>query len=166
MKLNTSYNNKFKFEILIEGASSNDKFKPRLILHTDDFNLSFAGKIENGMCEFNIPKIDFDLGKRVRADIEIIHENKYFKPWTGIVDIDKQVNFKVNEVKENFSLIPKEIENQFFESKIGSTIKINKGGKTEKVLVESIVKKFNDGTSLVRVKFPSGKTQKLKLKSK
>lgn len=174
MILNINENNKFKFEIQIEGASSNENFKPRLIMHAKNFDLCFNGKISENLCEFNIPKLEKTLlENKVKAEIEIIHENKYFKPWIGTIDIEKPVNFKVNESsvtiknETKFNFVPKDIvksDQQYFENKIGKSIKINKNGKIKKAIIESVLEKFENNEFLVKVKLTDGSTQKVRVK--
>lgn len=178
MKINPLENNKIEFDINVEGTNAIDNIATRLILHNKNYDLCFNGKIKNNLCEFNIPILDkIVVENKITAKVEIIYENKYFNPWSGIIEIDKPLVFKVNESKKEnkafFDIKPKNVtsnielkktnENKFF-PKIGKIINLEnkKTGKIRRVVIDSIGKRIDD-KHLVKIKNSNGLIEEIKL---
>lgn len=120
-------NKVFECNIKIEGASL-DHSEARLLLETENYTLTFKGKIEsNGSVKIPISKLKGILKENHKGKIslEVIAEDTVFKPWESEyeTDISKkvEVNFgtQVNESKEEFiedkpkitfSIIPDEFD--------------------------------------------------------
>lgn len=74
-------NENFSCDIFIEGANP-EKTKARLIIESEDWNLIFNGKIENGKCVIPIKKLDIlseNLSGKIK--LEVIAEGNVFIPW-------------------------------------------------------------------------------------
>lgn len=74
-------NENFTCDIFIEGANIENS-KARLILESDDWNLIFNGKIENGKCVIPVKKLEILKENLVgNIKLEVIAENNIFVPW-------------------------------------------------------------------------------------
>ena len=105
-KLFTDKVNKFQCSIQVEGTSL-EKSQARVILEiNDEMAYLFKGKIfENGVCEFELPKLKGILneGDKGLLKLEVIADDVHFEPWNSefVVGADKKVNVVVQEQKEN-----------------------------------------------------------------
>lgn len=121
-------NKNFECNVKIEGASL-DQSEARLFLESENFSLSFKGKINpDGTVKIPINKLKGILKENYKGKIslEVIAEDTVFKPWESDyqTDISKkvQVNFenklseseepKINEAKPkmSFSIVPDEFD--------------------------------------------------------
>ena len=76
-----------------------EKAKPRFLLKSDDISLIFEGVMKDSKtCEFTIPRLD-GMFKASKADaiIEVIVENRYFKPWSSEVKLEAPIRVKITE---------------------------------------------------------------------
>jgi hypothetical protein len=115
----------FQCNVNIEGASLNES-EVRLLLESDDFTLTFKGKISSdGTVKIPINKLKGILKENYTGKIflEVIAEDTLFKPWESEykTDVSKKVEVKfentINEVEEKiekpkitFSIIPDEFD--------------------------------------------------------
>ena len=96
-KLYTDKVNKFQCSIQVEGTSL-EKSQARVILEiNDEMAYLFKGKIfENGVCEFELPKLKGILneGDKGLLKLEVIADDVHFEPWNSefVVGADKKVN--------------------------------------------------------------------------
>jgi len=94
----------FLCEIQIKNATTKNSIA-RIILESDESNLIFNGKIENGKCIIPIKRLKGILSENVVGNIslEIILEDTYFKPWSDKFSVKEHtsVKVKVNENKIN-----------------------------------------------------------------
>jgi hypothetical protein len=101
-KLYTDKVNKFQCSIQVEGTSL-EKSQARVILEiNDEMAYLFKGKIfENGVCEFELPKLKGILneGDKGLLKLEVIADDVHFEPWNSefVVGADKKVNVVVQE---------------------------------------------------------------------
>jgi hypothetical protein len=101
-KLYTDKLNKFQCSIQVEGTSL-EKSQARVILEiNDEMAYLFKGKIfENGVCEFELPKLKGILneGDKGLLKLEVIADDVHFEPWNSefVVGADKKVNVVVKE---------------------------------------------------------------------
>lgn len=147
MKIDVSEKQILEFDVEIEGADSKS-IKPRLILHDKNYSLCFEGTLKNKKCIFNIPKLQNVIQyESVQSDIEVIFNNKFYKPWTNVIDIEKPVIFNVKESKEP-TVKKEEFEPIKFKNpsnikqKPKSIFKQNANPKAKRLVIE-FIKKFN-----------------------
>lgn len=135
----------FQCNINIEGASLNES-EARLLLETDNFTLSFNGKINSdGTVKIPISKLKGILEENYsgKISLEVIAEDTVFKPWEDKyeTDISKkvQINFNDTELKESFvneskpkmsiSIIPDEFDTKLHINEIFEILNKNKVNK-------------------------------------
>ena len=104
-KLYTDKIENFECKLQLEGASLSKAFS-RIILETDDINLSFNGKIDDsGKCIIPIKKLRGLLDESIEGSmkLEVIAEDVYFQPWQSefIVETAKRINVEVISQKKN-----------------------------------------------------------------
>jgi hypothetical protein len=105
-KLYTDKLNKFQCSIQVEGTSLSNS-QARVILEgKDEISYLFKGKLyENGVCEFDLPKMKNILGEGDSGTIrlEIIADDVHFEPWSSEFSVvaDKKVNVVVKEQIED-----------------------------------------------------------------
>ena len=104
-KLYTDKIENFECKLQLEGASLNKAFS-RIILETDDINLSFDGKIDDsGKCIIPIKKLRGLLDESIQGSmkLEVIAEDVYFQPWQSefIVETAKRINVEVISQNKN-----------------------------------------------------------------
>jgi len=153
----------FQCNVNIEGAALN-KSKARLLIETENFSLSFNGKINpNGIVKIPINKLkgvlnEEDTGK---ISLEIIAEDTLFVPWEGVykadmskkvnVEIDESLNENVEEISEqkpkmSFSLILDEFDTSHHLTEISKILeKHNVNKKTlikNKQIFNKLVEKY------------------------
>jgi hypothetical protein len=96
-------NKLFECDIKIQGASS-DNTQVRLVLETDDFSISFKGKIEDGKVQIPISKLKNILKENYKGNIslEVIAEDTFFVPWkeTYETETHRKVEVSFNKEKE------------------------------------------------------------------
>ena len=88
-------------------AGTSEKAKPRFLLESDGMSLVFEGTMKDkGTCEFTIPRLDKLLKENsAQASIEVIVEDRYFKPWKAEVELEAPIAVKVVETKEKPSQV-------------------------------------------------------------
>jgi len=102
----------FECDVKIEGASMDDS-KIRLFLESENFTISFNGKInKDGAVKIPIQKMKGILQEDVigKMYLEVIAEDTVFKPWEGEyqTSISKKVQVEVNEtLMESKEIKPK-----------------------------------------------------------
>jgi len=102
----------FQCNVNIEGATLGDS-KARLLLETENFSLTFNGKIKsNGTIQIPISKLKGILNEKDtgKISLEIIAEDTVFVPWEGRyeadlskkveVNMDESLNEQINEAPE------------------------------------------------------------------
>jgi hypothetical protein len=96
---NNKNNESLKFKINSEGIDL-ENIEPRLILITkENKNYLFIGKVNNGICKFDIPELEnFKKGDTGLIKFEIISEDLYFPVWKDEFEIKTKVNIKVEEM--------------------------------------------------------------------
>ena len=99
---NNKENESLRFKINSEGIDINN-IEPRLILMTkENKNYLLIGKIENGICKFEIPKLEsYEKGDEGKIKFEIISEDLYFPVWEEKFEIKTKVTIKIEEMVEN-----------------------------------------------------------------
>ena len=98
-KLYTDKIENFECKLKLEGASLSKAFS-RIILETNDINLSFDGKIDDsGRCIIPIKKLRGLLDESIKGSmkLEVIAEDVYFQPWQSefVVETAKRINVEV-----------------------------------------------------------------------
>lgn len=173
MKIEINKEQLLEFFIEISGAQIKD-LQPRLIFKDKNMSLCFEGKIsdkqlEEGKdlskflevndnekkCEFKIPRLDGIIKQNlIEAEIEIIYNDKYLKPWKSQIEIDRPIVTKVRESKSSStdsikisSPTIRTIEHKKI-VEVGSKITINNKGIRELVLVKKILKE-NDSNIVI-----------------
>ena len=131
-KLYTDKTNKFQCTVQVEGTSLSNS-QARVILETkNEMSYLFRGKLfDNGVCEFNLPKLKNILseGEVGTIKLEIIADDVHFEPWSSEFDVvsDKKVSVTVQEQVEDkkpkivvneITLTPTTTKNQIVEKKI------------------------------------------------
>jgi len=97
MKLDITEKQNIEFDLQFSGADS-DELKPRLVLHENNYSLVFEGKLSKGKCNFSLPILSKVIqSKKMLAEIEVIVENKIYKPWSSDIDIESPINFNIKE---------------------------------------------------------------------
>lgn len=108
-KLHTDKAEIFECEVAVKNASLKDSIV-RLIVESENLNLVFPGKIENGRCVIPIRKLKGLLDENTKGNmyLEVIVEDTYFKPWESdfIVEEHTTVKVKVNENRTPTSTKP------------------------------------------------------------
>jgi len=101
-KLYTDKTNKFQCTVEVQGTSLGNS-QARIILETNnDMSYLFRGRLyDNGICEFNLPKLKNILseGDKGVLKLEIIADDVHFEPWNSEFNVvsDKKVNVIVQE---------------------------------------------------------------------
>ena len=108
-KLYTDKIENFECKLQLEGASLSKAFS-RIILETDDINLSFDGKIDDsGKCIIPIKKLRGLLDESIKGSmkLEVIAEDVYFQPWQSefVVETAKRINVEVISQNNNKATI-------------------------------------------------------------
>lgn len=122
-------NKVFECNVTIEGASL-DQSEARLLLESEDFTLTFKGKINSdGTVKIPINKLKGILKENYKGKIslEVIAEDTVFKPWESDyqTDVSKKVEVKfenkinesfeepvISKPKMTFSIVPDEFDTQ------------------------------------------------------
>ena len=122
-------NKVFECNVKIEGASL-DQSEARLLLESEDFTLTFKGKINSdGTVKIPINKLKGILKENYKGKIslEVIAEDTVFKPWESDyqTDVSKKVEVKfenkinesfeepvISKPKMTFSIVPDEFDTQ------------------------------------------------------
>lgn len=180
MKLDKAKKQTVEFQIEVEGTNS--KILPRLLFwDKNGMSVMFEGKLKNEdsrmkTAVFEVEKLDkiFETSE-ANAEIEVICENRYFKPWKSLIEFETPIVFKVNErlepkitessirveplsVKQTPAPTPKPEANKPFLFK-------NKQGKLEEVFVLTVVEQ-KDHSVLLEVIDEKKRKRKLTIKSK
>lgn len=103
-KLYTDRQEIFEAKIELTGASVKNSFA-RLILESDEWNLTFEGKIDaNGSVKVPIKKLKGVLneGDKGNLKLEVIAEDVYFKPWEDSFEVNtsRKVTVEVKSQSE------------------------------------------------------------------
>jgi hypothetical protein len=144
-KLYTDKANKFQCTIQVEGTSLNNS-QARIILETNnDMSYLFKGKLyENGVCEFDLPKLKNILteGEKGLLRLEIIADDVHFEPWNSQFNVvaDKKINVVVQEqiTSEKPKIVMNEISLTKIEEEINEEKKVVEPIKLEKKVVEQV----------------------------
>jgi hypothetical protein len=103
-KLYTDKQEVFECDVAVKNASLKNSIA-RLVVESDNLDLVFKGKIQDGKCIVPIKKLKGLLEENSKGNIhlEIIVEDTYFKPWESqfIVEEHTSVKVQVKEQKEN-----------------------------------------------------------------
>jgi len=96
---NNKENDILKFKINSEGINVNS-VEPRLILMTkENKNVLLIGKIEDGVCKFEIPELTiYEKGDHGKIKFEIISEDLYFPVWNDDFEIKTKASVKIEEM--------------------------------------------------------------------
>lgn len=99
-KLYTDKSEVFECDVAVKNATLKNSFA-RLIIESDDVDLVFKGKIQDGKCTVPIRKLKGLLDESVKGNmhLEIIVEDTYFKPWESDFVVEEHTSIKV-QVKE------------------------------------------------------------------
>lgn len=96
-------NKLFECDIEIQGASSHDT-QVRLVLETEEFSISFKGKIENDRVKVPISRLKNILKENYKGNIslEVIAEDTFFVPWSETYETEthRKVEVYFNKEKE------------------------------------------------------------------
>jgi hypothetical protein len=101
-KLYTDKSNKFQCTVEVQGTSLSNS-QARIILEANDtVSYLFRGKLyENGVCEFDLPKLKnlLNEGDKGLLRLEIIADDVHFEPWNSQFNVvaDKKINVVVQE---------------------------------------------------------------------
>lgn len=155
-KLYTDKSNKFQCTVEVQGTSLSNS-QARIILEANDtVSYLFRGKLyENGVCEFDLPKLKnlLNEGDKGLLRLEIIADDVHFEPWNSQFNVvaDKKINVVVQEqiIAEKPKIIMNEIsltrieDEQIKEEKtVIEPVKVEKkateSAKVEKTIVESV----------------------------
>jgi len=94
----------FICELSVKNASMKNA-SARIIIKSDDINLLFEGKIENGKCIVPIKRLKGLLDENVRGkmNLEVIVEDTFFSPWNDdfLTEEHTSIKVKVNETKQS-----------------------------------------------------------------
>lgn len=99
-KLYTDKQEIFECEVAVKNASLKNSIA-RLVVESDDLDLVFKGKINDGKCVVPIRKLKGILGENTKGNmcLEVIVEDTYFKPWESDFVVEEHTSIKV-AVKE------------------------------------------------------------------
>lgn len=128
-------NENFECSVDVTNASLKNS-TARLVVESNDLNLLFPGRIENGQCIIPIKKLKGLIGENETGTIrlEVIVEDMFFSPWKSefIVEQHTSVKVKVNEQKEV--------------SKPAVTVRVNETRQqsAKKIVIGDIVKLLNE----------------------
>lgn len=96
-------NKLFECDIKIQGASSSNT-QVRLVLETEEFSISFKGKIENDRVKVPISRLKNILKENYKGNIslEVIAEDTFFVPWSETYETEthRKVEVYFNKEKE------------------------------------------------------------------
>jgi hypothetical protein len=99
-KLYTDKSEIFECEISVKNASLKNSIA-RLVVESDNVDLVFKGKIDDGKCIVPIKKLKgiLDENTKGKMSLEVIVEDTYFSPWSDAFVVEEHTSIKVN-VKE------------------------------------------------------------------
>lgn len=144
-KLYTDKQEIFEAQIELTGASIKNSFA-RLILESDEWNLTFEGKIDsNGSVKVPIKKLKGVLneGDKGNLKLEVIAEDVYFKPWEDSFEVNtsRKITVEVKSqtekgiieetkpkvvLKEAKSLINKKLIKEYIKTLVKNDIPLDK----------------------------------------
>jgi hypothetical protein len=106
-KLYTDKQEVFECDVAVKNASLKNSIA-RLVIESNDLDLVFKGKINDGKCIVPIRKLKGILDENTKGNmsLEVIVEDTYFKPWESEFVVEEHTSIKV-AVKEQ-----KEISNK------------------------------------------------------
>jgi hypothetical protein len=86
----------FSCEISVKNANIKNSMA-RLIVESDNLNLVFKGKIENGKCSIPIRKLKGLMEENTKGNmhLEVIVEDTFFKPWESEYVVEEHTAVKV-----------------------------------------------------------------------
>jgi hypothetical protein len=90
----------FECDVSVKNASLKNSVA-RLVVESDDIDLVFKGKINDGKCTVPIRKLKgiLDENSKGNMSLEVIVEDTYFKPWSDSFVVEEHTSIKV-AVKE------------------------------------------------------------------
>lgn len=107
--LYTDKSETFTAEIAVKNASLKNSVA-RLVVESENLDLVFKGKINDGKCIVPIRKLKGILDENTKGNmsLEVIVEDTYFKPWSDdfIVEEHTSIKVAVKEQKEESSNKP------------------------------------------------------------
>jgi hypothetical protein len=140
---NNKENDSLKFKIVnIEGVDI-DTIQPRLILITkENKNYFFIGEIQNGVCKFDIPKLEsFKNGDDGKIKFEIVSEDDmYFAVWEDTFNVKTKASIKIEEMFSEITKKEEEPKKAFVKAIFEGTEKKEEKKEIKKVKEEEIVK--------------------------
>lgn len=100
-KLYTDKNEEFECTLDIKNASLRDAVT-RLVIESENINLVFNGKINNGKCTIPIKKLKGILDENVKGNmkLEVIVEDMYFSPWQSEFVVEEHTSVKVQVAEQ------------------------------------------------------------------
>jgi hypothetical protein len=105
-KLYTDKQEVFECDVSVKNANLKNSVA-RIVVESDEMNLIFKGKIDNGKCIVPIKKLKGILNESTKGIIhlEIIVEDVYFKPWESDFVVEEHTSIKVDvkEQKESYN---------------------------------------------------------------
>lgn len=101
-------NENFECTVDVTNASLKDS-KVRLVAESDNLNLMFVGKIENGKCSIPIKRLKGLLGENVsgKLRLEVIVDDMFFSPWESDFTVEQHTSVKVQVSEQKTSTKPK-----------------------------------------------------------
>jgi hypothetical protein len=99
-KLYTDKQEVFECEVAVKNASLKNSVA-RLVVESENLDLVFKGKINDGKCIVPIRKLKGILDENTKGNmsLEVIVEDTYFKPWESDFVVEEHTSIKV-AVKE------------------------------------------------------------------
>jgi hypothetical protein len=92
-------NDNLKFKINTEGINLNTVESRLILAKGKTKNYLIFGTINEGICEFDIPKLElFENGDEGKIRFEIISEDLYFPVWEDNFEIKTKASIKVEEM--------------------------------------------------------------------
>lgn len=159
-----------EFQIEIEGTQ--DKIAPRLVLKGRDMSIVYEGKMKGKNAIFEVSKLDrlFEGVKEADAEIEVIVEGKYFKPWKSTVEFEVPVKVTVTESTQptvheptvKIEVKPKEPERVSKPTIKEGYRKIKIDGKLVEVLITKVL--TEKGKTILKVVDAKGRGKTIRLK--
>jgi hypothetical protein len=169
MKLNKEKSQIVEFSIEIEGTD--DKISPRLVLKGNDMSIVYEGKMQGKNAIFEVSKLDklFENAKSTEAEIEVIVENRYFKPWKSTIEFDVPVRVTVTESSQPRVVEPKVQVEAKLKSRNLEVPSIKEGQRKIKIngkLVDVLVTKVltENGQTILKIIDSNGKGKTIRLK--
>jgi hypothetical protein len=96
----------FECDVSVKNASLKNSVA-RLVVESNDIDLVFKGKINDGKCTVPIRKLKgiLDENSKGNMSLEVIVEDTYFKPWSDSFVVEEHTSIKVavKEQKESSS---------------------------------------------------------------